>query len=194
MKTSVPRRFSVAALLVLGVSCERASAHLPPPQGSTLAELVAFAEGEGARYPVDPTPPALIPYSHRKEFDPTAPRMCAESSGMGPARSGEFVIGGFLNVEDYVPGRPLKIWWAPLHHSKDMTLVVRGTRVGSPSDTLRFVSSHIAWNTDATGIDIPESKREYFFPSGVSFPSAGTWVVIATQGSDWGCFILTQSQ
>jgi hypothetical protein len=107
-------------------------------------------------------------------------------------RSGEFVIGGQLggayrlndeiNAKLGAPGLIRKIWWTPLHFASVMpALVVSGRKLGVPSDTLQFLSSRIAWNSDS----------EYFFPSGFRIPSAGRWLLVASSGPNWGCFILT---
>jgi len=86
----------------------------------------------------------------------------------------------------------MKVWWAPMHHTAQMRLLVRGRRAGS-GETTDFRSSDVSWPIPRRGDVVPVSERAYFFPSGVVFSSAGTWVLVAIQGSDWGCFVLTVS-
>jgi len=56
-------------------------------------------------------------------------------------------------------------------------------RIGSPADSVRFRVEGLAYSPGASG-------RLYGYPSEVSFPSAGQWVIVATAGNDWGCFVL----
>ena len=120
---------------------------------------------------------------------------------MGPIRSGEFVIGGMLGGTSALRvGRAGKVWWAPLHQSRDMPpLVVRGRHLTAvrgpgltvPADTVRHVKSNVAWPVTSGAPPVPEAEREYFFPSGITVPQGGRWLLIATSGENWGCFIIT---
>ena len=109
---------------------------------------------------------------------------------MGPIRSGEFVIGGNLGGFSATRGgKPTKIWWAPQVNSKNMPpLVVRGWNVGVPTDTFRFTTDRVA--VPGKQSSVPADQRDYFFPSGITLPHAGRWLVVATSGSNWGCFFL----
>jgi len=80
-----------------------------------------------------------------------------------------------------------KVFWLPLHTPADIreTLRLRATRIGQPSDSIRI-------RVPAAGT--PGAPRSAAgFPSGVTFPEAGQWVVVATAGSDWGCFLFNIS-
>jgi hypothetical protein len=174
-----------------------ASGQAPAP-GSTPAEagLVAAAEAQGARY-ARIAPPDEPGSNFRRPAMGTAERRCVEArdttlTGMrairyaGPVRSGEFVIGGLGSA--FGQNLTRKIWWAPLHFARSMpSLVVSGRKLGTPNDTVTFVSSQVAWPStrDGTG------SGEYFFPTGFTFPSTGRWLLVASSGSNWGCFILT---
>ena len=61
------------------------------------------------------------------------------------------------------------------------TLLLRATRIGQPAESIRT-------RIPAAGLPGAPSSAAGF-PSGVSFPEAGEWVVVATTGSDWGCFL-----
>ncbi len=185
----------VAGIFFLGgaaVGLAQGPSALPSLSGKTEADIVAAAEREALTFSADSRAPARL----KKAFtlpgpSGTAERRCVEGSGLGPVRSGEFVIGGTLSGPDpSARGRGVapKIWWSPLHHSATMDLVVRARRGGS-SEEYRFHGTTVAWGS-SPGQTVPESEREYFFPSGIEFLHSGRWVVVATQGSDWGCFIL----
>jgi hypothetical protein len=184
-----------AALLALGQRV--------PAQSAPRLEQVAsieLAEREGASWPRRPVPALVSPaffidHSQKTSFTSTLPKLvppnrnhgrserkCVEGFDLGPIRSGEFVIGGELGGRMLSSPRGLqKIYWIPLHPSEVDTLVVRGTLLDSPRDTTRFVSADRAHA-------IP--SREMFYPSLVSLPKNGRWLMVATSGPDWGCFIL----
>jgi hypothetical protein len=37
-------------------------------------------------------------------------------------------------------------------------------------------------------------EDEWFFPSGITFSKPGEWVVVATSGRNWGCFVFEVAQ
>jgi hypothetical protein len=158
--------------------------------GNTEAEIVSAAVRAGATFPLDLRAPSLpATYFGEPATPGEAGRKCVAASGVGPIRSGQFVIGGGLSRPRTKDGE-LKIWWAPMHHAASMSLVVRGRMVGTSGATTEFLSSDVAWPVAGPGQTVPVAERQYFFPSGVSFSSPGTWILVATQGSDWGCFVL----
>jgi hypothetical protein len=153
-----------------------------------VRQTIADAEAEGATYPHGPS----------REHDPTsfggrgpAARTCTHgpttlsTSNPWQIRSGDFVIGGQIGGARPPGVRvPSKIWWSPYHNPAEYgtTLVVRGARLGARGDTLRYEQPHYAWQV---------LKTDSFFPSGITIPRAGKWLLIATAGDDWGCFILS---
>jgi hypothetical protein len=157
----------------------------------TEAELIAKAERDGASFPpaASPSRPGFI----LPTFERGSDRRCVEGTEAGPVRSGEFVIGGQLGgSKAMTAGRVGKVWWAPLNHSLTMgPLLVRGWYLGTPADSMRFTSSNVAWPVTRGAPPIPDAEREYFFPSGISLPRAGRWLVVATSDQNWGCFIIS---
>jgi len=192
-----------AAICVLVVGSTAANAQaLLIPGGANATEIIARAEAEGAAFRRVPNP-GVLPTSFTSLLDRrTLPeilgsgalppnkhaegRSCVVGQGSGPNRSGEFVIGGNLGGrEAMVAGRVGKVWWSPMHHARDMPpLLVRGRSLTVPSDTVRFATDQVA----SVGGRL---ERQYFFPSGISVPQPGRWLLIATSGANWGCFILT---
>jgi hypothetical protein len=153
------------------------------PRGTSEATIVAAAEADGAAYP-------RIQLSEVRQ---TSPRTCVVGHELGPAASGKFTIGGNLSGSASMQaGRQGKIWWAPAHYAANMQpLVVRGRSLTTPSDTLRFTTSKIAWPVTPGAAPMPPADRKYFFPSGITIPHAGRWLLIATSGRNWGCFVVT---
>ena len=172
----------------------KAAANRDLPIRKTIAE----AEAEGARYPHGPA----------RERGPTVfagrgpvARTCTRgptgilASRPSEIRSGDFAIGGQLGGA-WPPnvGMPSKIWWAPYHDPFDFPsrLLVRGARLGVRSDTFRYARSDYGWPASSfpRPINTSERKADSFFPSGITIPHAGEWLLVATAGDDWGCFIL----
>jgi hypothetical protein len=115
--------------------------------------------------------------------DPDTRRVVVGTS----VRSGEFVIGGQIATP---PGRPAKAWWKPLVSTMDMTLLLRGRRLGgTPADTLRFETAEVVAPLHSETLE--PYADEAAFPAGNFFPSAGTWVVVATSRRNWGCFVIS---
>ena len=175
----------VIRVVLLGSAVGAAAPTLPAqtlliPAGSNAVQVTAAAEREGAAYQRVAGP-----------SDAEA-RTCALPWFNAPVKSGEFKIGGQVSpVDPLKAGQQGKIWWAPVHNAKDMPpLVLRGRNLTTMKDTVRLTISGVAY-TGTPGSRTPESRRTYFFPSGTTLPTAGRWLVIATSGANWGCFVLT---
>jgi hypothetical protein len=136
-------------------------------------------------YPILRTTP---PFPSSFDHSGSAVRKCVAGVGLGPVRSGEFVIGG--EVTGTRAGREAKIWWSPFHHALDMPpLVVEGRSLSAPPDSFRFESANVAFPGNPRDGPVPEAERRYFFPTGITIPRPGLWLLIATSGPNWGCFI-----
>jgi hypothetical protein len=165
--------------------------------GKTLSayQVVQAAQEEGARFPRGN--PQAPPRTFRSMG--TASRKCVEFPPNVDSkwvfnhpvsrRSGEFETGAQISA--LKAGQAGKVWWDPLHKPRPTkaTLIVRGTRLDQPEITSRFVSSRYAYPVTKDG---HAHLEEYaFYPTGFSLPSPGRWLLIATSGDDWGCFIVS---
>ena len=184
------RKISLAAALIIGSTTHVVNAQNIP---ATIRE----AEAQGADFAHDAPQVARQPYFSDFPFGGSAERRCVvaaaynsyTSAPNGSLRSGDFIVrgglldaswGGFHAVKEY------KVIWVPLHGSALRTppLVIRAARVGNPADSVRFRVEGLTHS----GADRPPPL--YGYRSDVSFPSAGQWVIVATAGNDWGCFVL----
>ena len=183
---------SGVALVALAVQVGRAQ---------SIPLTVAEAEAEGASLP-HAAPPTVLQSLFGGAFGGTSERACTpsqpdESIPGGSLRSGDIILRSRLTGQwGLHAGRGHKILWAPLHGPSDTSttvsfaewrkraihhapLLIRAVRVGHPADSLRQIL------TGLTG-----GPRQFGFPSEVTFPTAGQWLVIASTDTDWGCFLL----
>jgi hypothetical protein len=151
---------------------------------------IAEAEAEGARHATS-APPDSLPISFRGPRSrrdgtlaeaSTSERKCVETKGSDVARSGEWVAGPFEQHPNIWHQSLGKIWWVPLHKGAGVssTLVVRATRLDGPAPKLAY--------------EVEERTRsengDEFFPSGIRVPTVGRWMLVATNGPNWGCFLM----
>jgi hypothetical protein len=161
-----------------------------------IPATVAAAEAEGASFPHGATP-RIVDEVFSHAFSGTAARTCVapprDSIAGGSLRSGEFIVRGrFSGYWGPKANRDGKYLWAPLHnpyvYPAPGGLLIRAARLGHPSDTVRVAEAHAAYSARR------DRFKEAAYPSLVRFPAAGEWLVIATSGKDWGCFLITVEQ
>ena len=158
---------------------------LPNAATAPIRFDIATAEAEGAEWPKRAEPTFQPGSGDADHWTDPVPRRCTTAGSSNTVRSGDFVIGG--DVNGAASGREVKIWWEPKHPAASFSLVVRGARLDPVVDTLRYVNSEWAVaGSPRVGLTGP-----IFYASGIAFPSPGQWLVIATSGPDWGCFVLT---
>jgi hypothetical protein len=176
-------------LLLAATAARGQTLHIPA--GSNESEIRANAEADGIAFQRAAASLALQPGLNRSEA--IGGRNCVTGFETGPAHSGEFLIGGMLaGHHSMLSGREGKVWWQPSYGRLDMPpLLVRGRNLNNPSDTVRFESARLAWQVNPDRSPVPVEQRDYFFPSGITIPTPGRWLLIATSGVNWGCFILT---
>lgn len=154
-----------------------------PLRTEQIPRTIEDAEREGAEWPQITAAPTQ-PVRGRDTtvmFTVPGPRTCTVGKELGPARSGEFLIGAQLSGSVAgTHGNLTKIWWRPDHPALEYDLLVRGRSLTNSADTMRMVF------TDWAHV----GGESWFFPSGTIFPTAGRWLVIASHGPNWGCFIL----
>jgi hypothetical protein len=188
------RKVSLAGAFMIATTTHVVNAQNIP---ATIRE----AEAQGADFAHDAPQAAQQPYFSDFPSGGTAERRCVVAAAYtaytsmpnGSLRSGDFIVrgafsdaswGGFQAVKEH------KVLWVPLHRSalRKPPLVIRAARVGNPPDSVRFRVEGLAHEGLAHGPDRPPPL--YGYPSEVSFPSAGQWVIVATAGNDWGCFVI----
>jgi hypothetical protein len=151
-----------------------------------IAHTVASAEMEGRQLgPPDASAEQSGPLV--SPFRGTAERRCVvppseDSLANHALRSGEIAARTrFSGPAGFRAGRSQKVLWLPLHavRGQRVPLLLRAARIGEPQDTVRKTIPGSVYSHGSTG-----------YPSAVLLPTAGEWVVVATAGRDWGCFLL----
>lgn len=79
-----------------------------------------------------------------------------------------------------------KIWWIPNQMPPldgSVLLTLRAGKMDNPEKTVTRTFTEIA----NARTDTP------FFPTTILFPEKGDWLVVATAGNNWGCFIIDET-
>jgi hypothetical protein len=177
----MPSMSNLVTVMVLAVATASAAQSVPATVDAAEAEAKAFPRGAS---------PAAASPLFGQPFGGSADRKCISPSRDGPIRNGSLRSGEFIIRTTFAgpwglrENRDHKILWIPLHNPYEYrdTLVIRAARIGDAADSLREMVPDWAWS--------PGSKTNSFFPSLVRFPAVGEWLVVATAGNDWGCFVL----
>lgn len=143
-------------------------ATIPPSLLERYPLAVQQAELKGAAHPSD----ASVASGDRR---------CIDGSRQETGVSGEFTAGPLSWYADNWRAGSVKIWWRPLHARGADTLVVHATRLDSLA-VFDFRSTNLVSPVPADG------KR--FYATDMRLPSAGSWLMTASAGTNWGCFLL----
>ena len=143
---------------------------------------VEAAEDEGAQYP-KPVNLRDRPADFAAAVGPRE-RRCVDADAHRMARSGEFVAGPFDEYVVLAGTGKRKVWWAPQQNSVGMPpLRLRATKVGAPG-----------LNVDWTLSSVARNENGLFFNTMILFPENGKWLVVVSSGTNWGCFLLSETQ
>ena len=154
----------------------------PSVAADSMPRAIAEAEAQGARHPRAEVnnplqnAPGMAPGSNE--------RKCVSVDGFNAARSGDFVAGAFSGYDQAWRTGYGKVWWQPANATRDHAppLIVRATRLGQGDATRVF---------EFPDITVPVGSNMLFYPSGTHVPTTGQWMLVATAGPNWGCFLLT---
>lgn len=182
-------------LLVSGLCASLEAQTLPDLEyADSVEEMIRLAEAEGSRYPTASAQGSERLERYGAQLGGSA-RACTEtadqSAPFAPVRSGEFVVG--TTFSRLATGRPAKMWWSPAENSGDMDLLVRGRKLGDEAEVLRWESDEVAFPVGPNPPRKLEEIDDWFFPSDFKLPSAGDWIIVATSGTNWGCFVVRQA-
>jgi hypothetical protein len=118
----------------------------------------------------------------------TGDRRCVDVDKMNIVRSGDFVAGPFSSYNDEWRGGYGKIWWQPaVVAAPSAPLTVSAARLDAVAETRVFEQPTLAYTIDHSG----KRTGAQFYPSGFRVPSRGRWLLVASAGENWGCFIVT---
>jgi hypothetical protein len=163
--------------------------------GSSLLRSIGAAEDEAARYPRGPETGAVNDLESMTPYGSSA-RHCVDVGTNHEVRSGEFVAGPF----DLFPDMRLKalewgrnggkLWFIPRHippryppPADSASLLVRATRLDRSAD-----SRERSWSIWSRSLG--SKPPVLFFATNPPLTSSGRWMVVATAGPNWGCFVL----
>jgi hypothetical protein len=175
-----------------------------------LSQLTAPAQAQSSKtlgrpaIPTDSVPTSIQEAEARGERSPrvernnvdtlsqdvggTNQRRCVDVNGINIVRSGDFIAGPFASYSEEWRGGYGKIWWKPSFVGEPhATLSVTAARLDTIAVGRVFEQSDLAYPTD----EWRKRVGAQFYPSGFRVPSTGRWLLVASAGGNWGCFILT---
>jgi hypothetical protein len=157
----------------------------PAVPEDSVAQSVLEAEERGSRHP-----PAVTNNAGRyhDSYTGSRERRCVNADA-GAMRSSDFVAGPFDRYNDLWRQGYGKLWWHPNEMpSEAPMLTVQATRLDEVAESRVYETRDIA-SPSGPGESRATSAR--FYPTGIRLPTVGRWMMVATAGNNWGCFVLT---
>jgi hypothetical protein len=153
----------------------------PALASDSVPRSITEAEYQGARYPV-----VGVSNNPRRSWDSlaggTKERRCVDVDKVSMAQSGDFIAGPFASYnQNWRTGYGKLIWQPLLVPSPHAPLTVRAAHIDPSGETRVFDGLSITGNGTGT----------LFYPTGVHLPTSGRWLMVATAGNNWGCFVIT---
>ena len=184
------RSLFTSALIITAVSAVHAQDEWlgrPGVAQDSVARSIREAEARGSRHP-RATANNIGPAASDNTIGRSTERRCMVT-GAQAVQSGDFTAGPFASYNDFWRQGYGKLWWHPSEMGSTVpVLTVHATRLDQEAESRVFEASEIAWPS-GPGASAATSTR--FYPTGIRLPSVGRWMLIATAGNNWGCFIHT---
>lgn len=196
--SGAPGRPTAASVASVAPPTATPGAPPTPPADVAFPGSVTEAEAEAQHHPQAAPPPlpgtgayAAPGAAERAAWFAEAPgsaeRDCVDvdQHPQDAVRAGEFVAGPFVQYRQQWardPRNATKLWWIPLHSSPMPGLTVRAILLDDPAVRQVVTPPRDLFASTAVGL---------FYPSTVELPAPGRWLLVATAGPDWGCFLLT---
>ena len=154
----------------------------PSVAADSMPRTTREAEAQGARHPRT-APNNPFPAASPDATTGSPERTCVSVSGFNSARSGDFLASGFGEYDQVWRAGLGTISWQPTNvtNAKEPPLVVRATRLDFGIATRVFEFSAISRSAGGNTL---------VYPTGAHLPTSGTWMLVATAGPNWGCFLL----
>ena len=176
---------NLLSALALVTSCLAAQPARKAVIADSMPRTMAEAEIMGSRHPrpsVSDSASALFLATSRGG---TSARRCVDAGT--EVRSGEFVVRGLQLYNVIWHQGASKLVWVPQYASwtSPVPLTVRATRLDGDNDQVVFQQPYLS--------HLGASTMDLMYPSGFRLPSVGRWMLVATAGPNWGCFVLTLS-
>ena len=177
-----PTDSATIALIEADAATHPRPKHVPPYPEDHLAGWKAFPErfgplpeeiGSAERRCVAVPPAGVMEHRFDRIWVPTA-----------YMRSGEFQMSGGWPM---VHGKGQKLPWTPALPAPGMELLLRARHLSGSGETFHVTVTDFIYDPSRS----PNLPWEKSFPTGVVFPSPGTWVVVGTAGPNWGCLLYT---
>lgn len=173
---------AMMVVLVPALAVQSQSPGRPAAPGDSVPGSIREAEASGSRHP------RATANNEGSWARGTSERRCVDADA-NVVRSGDFVAGPFEFYNEIWRQGYGKLWWRP----SEMTphpplLIVQATRLDQVADSRVFEASDVA---SPSGPKENEATRIKFYPTGFRLPSLGRWMMVATAGNNWGCFIHT---
>lgn len=173
---------TLPALLGAQHAARREEAGRPAVALDSVPRSVADAERDASHYL------RISPDNPRRDWDSSAhgttERVCVDGDSTSIAQSGDFIVGPFGRYNDnWRNGYGLLTWQpAAVPRTEAPTLTVRAERLdardgGRVFEGFRLTHSRIG--------------PTQFYVTGVHLPTTGRWLLVATAGPNWGCFLFT---
>jgi hypothetical protein len=157
----------------------------PAVASDSVPATVADAEAEGGRYPRSPEKPAYAIWFDTVTHVGTSDRRCVNVGTEEVVRSGDMFAGPFADAVRSSRMKEAKFWLQPTHRPTPgvpMTFALRATRLDTTS---------VGWVRASEPFTLQSAVlTAVSMPIGLWLPSSGVWMLIATAGEDWGCFVV----
>lgn len=171
----MPSRFSLPLVALLAVPGQQA--------GIVTADAVRQAEARGAVYDGGKKGPQQAGFDGQADLG-TRDRKCVEVGDGDVVQSGDIVAGSFKFFRSHWQlNGARKLWWAPRYLPTGQArsaLSVQATPIDRPGGVTSYRREAM----------VRSASGQYFFNTDFGLPEAGRWLIVATAGPNWGCFVV----